>query len=1230
MKKQNMENQENLITYIENQKNNLAIKYINKLIRITKLRYNEGQIIKYKENNKTRTKKIEYYSNDVENIFNALKNKYNDKLIKNKKIENINLYLNKIKLQEEQNLINNNKSELTRIKKALKRLNKKGELSKKQRLNYNKLKEEEKKYKNKLEENYSKRQIINKNIRVINWEKKGYNKNDLINIIEKKQREEEEQMQQEHILKARDNFRGFKMFNYQLSGVKTLRNFYETIKNLDPEKKRHRYTYVLTFFNNDKKEKRFITVKPKNILNYDTFINYIDRLNRGEVKDSDVLNIEKYELDFNYIQIKRLATEAEGNAKFNFCEVEEVKGENKKCLKNCLNKYFKYDNDIKDIEEAKTICEKNNYKLIIYADYPDTKLEFLETDEYYEGENDIYKKVEYKTLKILNQNCSKSKKVIELVYKNKHVAIFKNILNNLYICPNLKLYNFEDNKMKLKSKRTEIYTSNPEINKDKQYEINYVVFDLETIFNIEKKLMLEPYSLSYVIGSNKNNIFETGFYYGVDCVKEFIKKLHAEQEKKLYVLIGYNSSNFDNYFLIEEMSNLDWLYSIFHSNNSILNLKFGGPNRHTCFDLNKFTLSSLKKACENYKTYYKKIADFNHFEIQKYFNDNNDINKFFHEKECNLNKCFINWKSTFKNEKTKYGIGHDYHFNNNMPCKCEKFKNLVKYNVYDVLSTLELYLMLEKILKNINALNGREFFDYKTIGSFIFNDFTRDIELYDAKTKKIKDEELENKILMPLLPLDLYKNVRCGLFAGRTQCFHGVKYDMSGDKNYFMIDVKSLYPYVMLNRYYPCGKILKLSFEECNKKKLIGFYMCKFNQINLKKNILPLRGDVLDWNYKGEQTLFLNTIDINMLIKYNCHVEIIESENNFCFSHKVNGNELFKCTKKWKLIKEKQDYYKSVISKYEKNNKCDIDEKYYEKCKKEYNPALRGTAKIFLNSLSGKVIENIHITKTKLVRNQKEYNEIINNNEMDKIELIQKFDENKGIIQYEIDEETALKESNKPLYLGVLIYSYARSYMYNSVIHGYDVIYMDTDSALLIESEYKRMLMEKPKLFGSKFGQYELEEFHEKYNARKIIILAPKNYFILDENNTILKKGFKGINLNNDIILNKCDLDKYFIHLSKRDKKPYYDINDNDKLNFDLYNFILYDQKLNNKDNIINFVEQIKNNGFAYVLCSKLLKVKKTMKNKQGGAIYQRFEIKKIDIRENKKEFKKKNKKYIE
>ncbi len=89
-------------------------------------------------------------------------------------------------------------------------------------------------------------------------------------------------------------------------------------------------------------------------------------------------------------------------------------------------------------------------------------------------------------------------------------------------------------------------------------------------------------------------------------------------------------------------------------------------------------------------------------------------------------------------------------------------------------------------------------------------------------------------------------------------------FDPHLDKRFAMVDVKSLYPFVMLNRWYPCGETIEEPYEVCRALGRIGFYEVTFSQENCKKNVLPRKTDAfsLDWNYKGEMTQFINTVDI--------------------------------------------------------------------------------------------------------------------------------------------------------------------------------------------------------------------------------------------------------------------------------------------------------------------------------------------------------------------------------
>lgn len=115
-------------------------------------------------------------------------------------------------------------------------------------------------------------------------------------------------------------------------------------------------------------------------------------------------------------------------------------------------------------------------------------------------------------------------------------------------------------------------------------------------------------------------------------------------------------------------------------------------------------------------------------------------------------------------------------------------------------------------------------------------------------------------------------------------------------KRFFLIDVVSLYPSSMLKRRYPIGKIIRnATYEETIANNRIGFFWCKFDQVNLSKNILPNlenKGDKYDWNYKGEQRVFLPSVDIQSLQLNKCET-LIESNESISWAETISGADLF-------------------------------------------------------------------------------------------------------------------------------------------------------------------------------------------------------------------------------------------------------------------------------------------------------------------------------------------------
>jgi hypothetical protein len=83
------------------------------------------------------------------------------------------------------------------------------------------------------------------------------------------------------------------------------------------------------------------------------------------------------------------------------------------------------------------------------------------------------------------------------------------------------------------------------------------------------------------------------------------------------------------------------------------------------------------------------------------------------------------------------------------------------------------------------------------------------------------------------------------------------------------------------------------------------------------------------------------------------------------------------------------------------------------------------------------------------------------------------------------------------------------------------------------------------------------------------ICLAPKNYFILNSKMQTIKKGFKGINLDDDIYINKDDV------LTLKSKN-----------NIELFEIYNKNKKNKMKHNILNFIDDIFNNGHSYILSS--------------------------------------------
>jgi len=363
--------------------------------------------------------------------------------------------------------------------------------------------------------------------------------------------------------------------------------------------------------------------------------------------------------------------------------------------------------------------------------------------------------------------------------------------------------------------------------------------------------------------------------------------------------------------------------------------------------------------------------------------------------------------------------------------------------------------------------------------------------------------------------------IRKDTIGGRTQAFLG-KVELLGKHR--MIDVKSLYPYVMLFCEFPCGKYKHVAASDRNPDRL-GVYRCDiinqdFGLIPGTKTPVPvviaLRTDEqsLNWDYRGPiNNINLTTPEIRDIEQFGPGRIVVhegiewERKSSTLFTDFMGGVA---------DLKNEQDHLKEIGSA-------------------DYNASLRACMKLVLNSLGGKLYESSH----------DDYAQPIMSNEK-ALDFLIKTRTGTRVV-HDVSGTTfgigKLKQGAvfnplraKPSHLGRYVYANARSYMFNTVLKNYVVKYMDTDSALITEKTFQRFAKENDPLITAddakalglspretRFGMFEDETqggFGEKGQISGHI-LGKKAYLLYGaksakdkltkEKIRVDKFGFKGV-----------------------------------------------------------------------------------------------------------------------
>jgi hypothetical protein len=291
-----------------------------------------------------------------------------------------------------------------------------------------------------------------------------------------------------------------------------------------------------------------------------------------------------------------------------------------------------------------------------------------------------------------------------------------------------------------------------------------------------------------------------------------------------------------------------------------------------------------------------------------------------------------------------------------------------------------------------------------------------------------------------------------------------------------------------------------------------------------------------------------------------------------------------------------------------------------------------------MNSLSGKVIEGLHTEKITACNSIAEFEDI--KNKAESINVINVIGD-KFFVNYTVNEEKVCEKSQRPIYLGVLIYDYAKRYMYEygiSKVGKKALIYQDTDclkyrntdfvawkqwidsdnvqvphweEVELVDPRYKnhKIYEENSKVFGS--FEDELNKMNKNINKEGennyVFYCLQKKTWLYAVNGEV-KYRFKG--LNSRCILLQDDsfgLSKYQKNKEIKDEKQIKKEKEKVKNmnNFTLYNFFnnntnlcIGDTETKNMTNQVKLFEEVYQNKEAYVLCQSFRKiVKNTLRN---------------------------------
>ena len=568
------------------------------------------------------------------------------------------------------------------------------------------------------------------------------------------------------------------------------------------------------------------------------------------------------------------------------------------------------------------------------------------------------------------------------------------------------------------------------------------------------------------------------------AARQFLDWLKEEHRKgKYFTCIAHNGANFDFYLLLKELTEEEIVHSVVNlRGTSIINMQYC---KHAFKDPCCFMPATLDHLCKSFN-----IDDENkklkRFEIPVENENGTEMTTLTNTEMC-FYKPELNFEQFLKLEQSEkeYWRLYEKYCENDCTALLSiwfKFRKAYEDIVY------ELGGKTNTLLKQGCTLNSSN-----TIGSL-------SKRLLETLTKKSKARKLYEKFFKEEVGTVSNRNGADDMASCFPKYGFVTKFKRGGishchqngrhDHQIASVDINSQYPASLLFMRIPAGE----SFWVTRYRPIYhGYYHLKNIIFNLPPNTflpicgMPDKGKSLNWAETTEKNgklmikeAYIDSFMVDYLFE-NFRLEKFECVRGLVSKEFVRGHEIFgKYVKVLYKAKAEQDIFKDTGSS-------------------KYNPALRNCIKLFLNSLTGKLVESTE-----------RYFNIIYTCSPNSVESLD------GTNRLNIKGVHFRKDRNnwKPnlwVGCGVMVYSYSKRLLFEYIRHiDGDIIHVETDGIYFDArklptfyealQQYEQPIHLKdifyPVGFGNELGNIKLEHISE---GKKTYQIEEKNVFEKDQ-----------------------------------------------------------------------------------------------------------------------------------